>query len=87
MVPVSVRTDEQRGTFGNRVSAMFVPIPTNEPDPATRLRRTHEILAVAKTRHKALPADLMQDFTRFIPPAVNARAARLAFASGRDDRR
>src|SRR5947209_1985235 len=33
MVPVSVRTEEEAGTFGNRVSAMFVPIPTNEPDP------------------------------------------------------
>jgi len=82
MVPVSVRAPEQAGTFGNRVSAMFVPIPTNEDDPATRLRRTHEILDIAKTRHRALPADLMQDFARFVPAAVNARAARLAFRVG-----
>ena len=33
MVPVSVRTEEQMGTFGNRVSMMIVPIPTNEADP------------------------------------------------------
>ena len=33
MVPVSVRTEEQRGTFGNRVSAMIVELPTNEFDP------------------------------------------------------
>src|SRR4051812_5324515 len=39
MVPVSVRTEEQKGTFGNRVSAMIVPIPTDEPDPIRRVRR------------------------------------------------
>src|SRR4051794_39358970 len=55
MVPMSVRTEEQQGTYGNRVSMMIVPIPTDEPDPAERLRRTHELLRSAKERHKALP--------------------------------
>jgi WS/DGAT/MGAT family acyltransferase len=77
MVPVSVRTSEQMGTFGNRVSAMFVPIPTDEPDPRERLLRAHEILKGAKDRHKALPATLLQDVTQFVPPAVFARAARV----------
>jgi WS/DGAT/MGAT family acyltransferase len=77
MVPVSVRTPEQIGTFGNRVSAMVVPIPTNEPDTRTRLMKAHEVLSSAKTRHKAIPASLMQDVTKFIPPAVHARASRL----------
>jgi WS/DGAT/MGAT family acyltransferase len=77
MVPVSVRSEEERRAFGNRVSAMFVPIPTNYADPRRRLMRAHEIMLSAKERHKALPADLMQDVTHFIPPAVAARAARL----------
>jgi WS/DGAT/MGAT family acyltransferase len=77
MVPVSVRTPEQRGEFGNRVSAMIVPVPTNEPDPRERLLKTHEVLKVAKTRHKALPANVMQDATRFIPPALFTRANRV----------
>jgi diacylglycerol O-acyltransferase / wax synthase len=76
MVPMSVRTEEQRGTFGNRVSMMIVPIPTDEPDPARRLRRTHELLLSGKERHRALPADLLTDATAFIPPAVAALAAR-----------
>jgi diacylglycerol O-acyltransferase / wax synthase len=76
MVPVSVRTDEQAGTFGNRISTMVVPIPTNEPDPERRLRRAHQLLASAKERHDALPADLLTDATSFIPPAVAALAAR-----------
>lgn len=76
MVPVSVRTEEQRGTFGNRVSAMIVPIPTNEADPRRRLMRTHELLRSAKEHHRALPADLLTDATSFIPPALLTRAAR-----------
>jgi diacylglycerol O-acyltransferase len=76
MVPVSVRTVEQYGTFGNRVSVMVVPIATDEPDPMRRLERTHDTLLTAKDRHNALPADLLTDATRFIPPAVAALAAR-----------
>jgi diacylglycerol O-acyltransferase / wax synthase len=77
MVPVSVRTPEQRGEFGNRVSAMIVPVPTNEADPRKRLMKTHEVLKDAKTRHKALPANVMQDATQFIPPALFTRANRV----------
>jgi diacylglycerol O-acyltransferase len=76
MVPVSVRTDEQMGTFGNRVSMMIVPIPTDEADPKRRLKRTNELLRGAKTRHKAVPANLLTDATSFIPPAVASLAAR-----------
>ena len=76
MVPVSVRTEEQAGTFGNRVSMMIVPIPTDEADPKRRLKRTHELLRGAKSRHKAVPADLLTDATSFIPPAVASLAAR-----------
>jgi diacylglycerol O-acyltransferase len=76
MVPVSVRTEEQQGAFGNRISMMIVPIATDEPDPLRRLERTHELLLSAKGRHSALPADLLTDATAFIPPAVAALAAR-----------
>jgi len=76
MVPVSVRTREQRTDYGNRISMMVVPIPTDEPDPLRRLQRTHEVLASAKDRHRALPANLLTDATSFIPPALAALAAR-----------
>jgi WS/DGAT/MGAT family acyltransferase len=79
-VPVSVRTEEQMGTFGNRIGMMSVPLFTNEADPLERLRRTHEALRAAKEHHKALPAALLQDATEFIPPAVFARAARVTFS-------
>jgi diacylglycerol O-acyltransferase / wax synthase len=76
MIPMSVRRRVERGTWGNRISMMIVPIPTNEPDPRRRLERTHQLLRSAKERHSALPASLLTDATAFIPPAVSALAAR-----------
>jgi WS/DGAT/MGAT family acyltransferase len=76
MIPVSVRTEEEQGAFGNRISAMIVPIPTNEPDAVRRLQRCHEVLRSAKEAHAALPASILTDATAFIPPAVSALAAR-----------
>jgi diacylglycerol O-acyltransferase / wax synthase len=76
MVPVSVRTEEERGAYGNRVSMMIVPIPTDEAHAMRRLERTHELLRSAKERHRALPANLLTDATAFIPPAVASLAAR-----------
>jgi diacylglycerol O-acyltransferase len=76
MVPVSVRAPHEAQAFGNRISAMIVPIPTNVADPRDRLQRAHELLRGAKANHAALPATLLTDATSFIPPAVAALAAR-----------
>jgi WS/DGAT/MGAT family acyltransferase len=78
-VPVSVRTSEEAGTYGNRIMLMRAPLYTDEPDPVKRLEITHEALREMKERHRALPAELLQDANHFIPPAVFARAARLTF--------
>ena len=75
-IPMSVRTPEQQGTFGNRVSVMITQLPTDEADPVERLRRINEAMRDAKERHRALPASLLQDANHFIPPALFAQAAR-----------
>jgi diacylglycerol O-acyltransferase len=77
MIPVSVRTPAQRGTYGNRVSTMLVPIPTDEPDPERRLMQAHETMRSAKEQHSAIPATVMQDANQVIPPTLLARAARV----------
>jgi diacylglycerol O-acyltransferase / wax synthase len=41
MVPVNVRTPEQNGEAGNRISFMFVQLPCDEPDPVRRLKAIH----------------------------------------------
>jgi WS/DGAT/MGAT family acyltransferase len=78
-VPVSVRAQDELGTFGNRILLMAAPLFTDEPDPVTRLLRTHDAMANMKEHHKALPAGLLQDANHFIPPAVFHRAAQVTF--------
>ena len=78
MIPVSIRTGDEADRWTNRVSAIFVPIPTDVPEPLERLRAVNASMVDAKELHDALPADLLTDMTRFSPPAVAAAAARLA---------
>ena len=77
-VPVSVRTEEQRGQPGNRISMMIAPLPTHLRDPRDRLRAAHAAMRAAKEQHGALPADLLADVTQFALPALAGQAARLA---------
>jgi diacylglycerol O-acyltransferase / wax synthase len=79
-IPISVRSDQEVGTYGNRLMLMGAPLFTNVADPVERLRRTHDALGEMKERHRALPAELLQDTNHFIPPAVFSRAARLTFS-------
>jgi WS/DGAT/MGAT family acyltransferase len=79
-VPVSVRREAEMGTYGNRIGMLSVPLYVDEADPVERLLRTHEAMKVAKTHHQALPAQLLQDATQFIPPAVFSRASRMTFS-------
>lgn len=77
MVPVSVRTGAEADVFQNRVSALLADLATNEADPAHRLARVQASMDRAKTDFHAIPADALQDFTQFAPPAVAARAMRM----------
>ena len=77
-VPVSIRTEEQKGTHGNRVSAVITPLPTHLADPAGRLAAVHEAMGAAKDQHNALPADLLTDIAQFSMPALANQANRLA---------
>ncbi|MBV9605455.1 MAG: wax ester/triacylglycerol synthase family O-acyltransferase, partial [Solirubrobacterales bacterium] len=81
-IPVSVRREHEQGTYGNRILLMTAPIHTEIDDPIARLRQTHESLLEMKERHRALPAELLQDANQFIPPALFSRAARLTFSLG-----
>jgi diacylglycerol O-acyltransferase len=77
-VPVSVRTEDQAGTGGNRVSMMMALLPTNLIDPAERLHAAHEAMRAAKEQHGALPADMLADVAQFAMPALAGQAARMA---------
>lgn len=82
MVPVSVRDESAKGALGNKVSAMFAALPTNLDTPEKRLQSASTATKVAKTQQAAIPTGLVEDITDFAPPALAARAARVAFATG-----
>jgi WS/DGAT/MGAT family acyltransferase len=77
-IPVSVRTEAEEGSLGNRVSAMLAALPTHLDDPLDRLRAVHEATRVAKEQHGAIPANLLADVSQFALPALAGQASRLA---------
>ncbi len=77
MVPVSVRNGTEDDQYQNRVSALFADLATNEADPVRRLARVQQSMTAAKDNFAAIPAEALQDFTQFAPPAVAARAMRM----------
>ena len=77
MAPISVRTEEERGKGGNRVSAMAVGLGTHLDDPLERLRSVHQGAVESKALTNAIGARLMTDYSQFIPSATAGVAARL----------
>jgi WS/DGAT/MGAT family acyltransferase len=77
MVPVSVRAEDERGTMGNRVSAMLVSLATDEDDPAVRLEKIRASTTDSKTHHQAIGARTLSDVGEFIPFALAGVGTRL----------
>ncbi len=77
MVPVSVRTEDQRGAMGNRVSFTLTSLATDVAHPLQRLAAVSEIMGEAKLQQQLIGADTLQQWTEFAAPAVLGRAARL----------
>lgn len=76
-VPVSIRTGDETEPWTNRVSSIFASLPTHLDDPGDRLRFINEAMVAAKTSFDLTPADALQDFSQFSPPAVFTQAAAL----------
>jgi diacylglycerol O-acyltransferase len=78
MAPVSVRTEQERGTLGNRISAWMVPMPLGEPDPIQRLERIRETTAHLKDSKQALSAAVLTQVAEWTPSTLLSLGARLA---------
>jgi WS/DGAT/MGAT family acyltransferase len=77
-VPVSVRTEQQKNTHGNRVSIMLAPLATDVAEPLERLQVCRQAMRAAKEQFDALPADLLSDVNQFLMPLLANQAHRLA---------
>jgi WS/DGAT/MGAT family acyltransferase len=78
MIPISVRTEDEKGAMGNKISAMLSTLATSVDDPAERLKAIVEGTRRAKEQDRAIGATTLTDWAEFMAPAVAARAARLA---------
>jgi WS/DGAT/MGAT family acyltransferase len=77
MVPVSVRADVERGALGNKVAAMWAPLPVGLTDPVQRLLRIRREMDGIKESGQAVGAQVLTTLSGFAPPTVMAQAARL----------
>jgi diacylglycerol O-acyltransferase len=77
MVPVSVRTDIERGALGNRVAAMMAPLPVWCQEPVARLDIVREELKGLKSGGQAVGAQVLTELSGFAPPTIMGQASRL----------
>lgn len=77
MVPISVRSEEQKGTMGNQVSAMLVTLGTDVEQPGARFDRVMRSAYDSKVYHRAVGARTLTDAGNIVPFSVAGLAARL----------
>ncbi len=78
LVPVSVRAVQERGTYDNKVSAVFAELPVELEDPVLRLEAIHEQMQELKSSGQAVAAERLTALTGFAPAVLLALAGRLA---------
>jgi WS/DGAT/MGAT family acyltransferase len=76
-VPVSVRTVEDKGAHGNKVTMARSALHTEIEDPVERLQALSRRMGKVKKSFKATPARRMMDWVNVPSPGVLAQAARL----------
>jgi WS/DGAT/MGAT family acyltransferase len=81
LVPVSVRTQDQRGAAGNRIAAMRGPLPVWVDDPVERLAVVREAMDDLKDSKQAIGAEVLTSVQMFAPPTVLAQASRVNFST------
>jgi diacylglycerol O-acyltransferase len=77
MVPVSVRSDSQRGVLGNQVAAMWAPLPVGVEDPVACLQQISREMKDLKESGQAVGAQVLVNLAGFAPPTILSQAARL----------
>jgi diacylglycerol O-acyltransferase / wax synthase len=77
MAPVSVRSEDERGALGNRVTAMMVPLPVWCEDPVERLHLVSATMGDLKGSRQAVGAQILTQLTDFAPTTIASQAARL----------
>jgi diacylglycerol O-acyltransferase / wax synthase len=78
LVPVSVRSNEERGAYNNRVSAIFASLPVGIEDPLERLAAVHAQMEHLKQSGEAVAGDVLVGLSGFAPAMLLALGMRAA---------
>ncbi len=70
-IPVSTRSEEERLSWGNRVTAMYVAVHSEIEDPAERLRATQRATRAAKLELQDTRGARLSDWLELFPPFVS----------------
>jgi WS/DGAT/MGAT family acyltransferase len=77
MVPVSLRSDAERTSLGNRISLVFVDLPTQLSSPGARLAKVHADTQAFKDSGKAEGAETVFGALGLLPDMLRTGAARM----------
>jgi WS/DGAT/MGAT family acyltransferase len=83
MVPVSVRTEGERGALGNRVTAMVVDLPVGPMPAKRRLAAVSRAMGDLKERKQALGAEALTALSGLAPATLHGLAGRLELTNQR----
>lgn len=78
LVPVSVRSAEEKGEYNNRVSAIFADLPLGIEDPVERLSSVHRQMERLKHSHEAVAGDVLVGLSGFAPAMLLSLGLRAA---------
>ncbi len=81
LVPVSIRTEDEHGTLGNRIAAVRGPLPLFADEPLQRLKYVHEAMDGVKDSKQALGAEVISGMNDFMPPTLLSQASRINFST------
>ena len=81
LVPVSVRSKDDQGTLGNKLTVMRGPLPVYIRDPVARLRFVRKAMDGLKDSKQAVGAATLAAVNSLAPPTILAQASRLNFST------
>jgi len=74
--PVSVRSEQEKGRLGNRVSSWIVPLPIREADPRRQLQEILHQTQELKESRQALGVEMMMRVAEWTPSILLSLGAR-----------
>jgi len=77
MVPVSVRSTDERGALGNRIAEMVADLPVHLDDPVERLRAVRATMSDLKESKQAIGAEMLTAIAEWTVPTVLVQAVRM----------